>query len=689
MSSQPVSFVEPIGSEILTIRESHAMSAAEYIGTIFAPEDLICIMTLVQDEKPKHIFATVDEAASSDFIERLRQQNESGANIYICMNPLTAKRRIKPNIACIRTLYTDNDHNGAAALKKIAESSLAPPPHFILKSSPGKFQVIWLVKGIRPAEQERLLDALIQEFGGDPAASDCTRVLRLPGFINHKYPEKPIVEVIESNFDSSEYTADDFKVKVAPFKPAEKTPTIIEKGERNARLASLAGKLRREGFDEPEIHATLRTANQRCTSPLPDSEIAAIASSIARYAPAKNGSDATEPLIEVVPGPALEAKIAERLDMPRAVLSGRLGEMCEHQMLDDFPVSYAWLALVTAASVLVPERLSTGNGDNLHNLYTALVGPVNFGKSQAIEWALQLLRIQDDLKRYDEVKPGSAERLLKYMNRRAAEGNLGPRVLMALDEWKFFFDKAAIENSVFPTLLTTGFYKRNTTILDGFGRPLMVPAAFSWIGGIVTDSYDDCLSQVTALGLHDRLLQGINPSNYSGFNYRPFEGKRLQTGFEPQHVEIDRSVWECLTAWRGANPRATREAEIAFRIAVICASFDGAPTLYGKDLGPHLLLADEQIKLRATLKPNIGETPDAQCAIKVENYLHAHGPAGEWLDFRVMMKDIHYERFGPNIFKRTIDGLVYLKSIELGERPAAAGNRAGGRAAKAIRLVLD
>jgi hypothetical protein len=381
--------------------------------------------------------------------------------------------------------------------------------------------------------------------------------------------------------------------------------------------------------------------------------------------------------------------IEERPDISRGVLSGRLGEICEREMLDDFPVSYAWLSLITAASVLVPERPSTGNGDNLHNLYTALVGPVNCGKSQAIEWAMQLLRIQDDLKRYDEVKPGSAERLLRYMNYRASHDDLGPRVLMSLDEWKFFFDKAAIENSVFPTLLTTGFYRRNTTILDSHGRPLTVPASFSWIGGIVTDSYDDCLSQVTSLGLHDRLLQGINPSNYSGFDYRPFEGKTLPADFVPQHVQIDKSVWECLKAWRGANPQATREAEIAFRVAEICASFDGAPILYGKDLGPHLILADEQMKLRATLKPNTGETPDAKCAIKVENYLTAHGSAGEWVDFRAMMKAIHYEKFGPNIFKRTIDGLVYLKIVEIGERPAVAGKHAGGHPAKAIRRVLD
>jgi hypothetical protein len=36
-------------------------------------------------------------------------------------------------------------------------------------------------------EAEGLLHAIAREFGGDPAATDATRVLRLPGFANKKY----------------------------------------------------------------------------------------------------------------------------------------------------------------------------------------------------------------------------------------------------------------------------------------------------------------------------------------------------------------------------------------------------------------------------------------------------------------------------------------------------------------------
>lgn len=44
-------------------------------------------------------------------------------------------------------------------------------------------------------EQETLLKLLSITFGGDPACTDCNRVLRLPGFLNRKYTPAPLVTV--------------------------------------------------------------------------------------------------------------------------------------------------------------------------------------------------------------------------------------------------------------------------------------------------------------------------------------------------------------------------------------------------------------------------------------------------------------------------------------------------------------
>jgi hypothetical protein len=80
----------------------------------------------------------------------------------------------------------------------------------------------------------------------------------------------------------------------APVAAARPTPerTIdtdgapIPDGQRNSTLTRKAGILRRYGFTEAEILAALERMNDdRCRSPLPGSEVARIAKSVARYAP--------------------------------------------------------------------------------------------------------------------------------------------------------------------------------------------------------------------------------------------------------------------------------------------------------------------------------------------------------------------------------------------------------------------
>jgi len=64
-----------------------------------------------------------------------------------------------------------------------------------VNTSPGKWQVSWRVEGFAKDEAEDLQRALARETGADPAATDCARVLRLPGFYNHKYDRPYLVRV--------------------------------------------------------------------------------------------------------------------------------------------------------------------------------------------------------------------------------------------------------------------------------------------------------------------------------------------------------------------------------------------------------------------------------------------------------------------------------------------------------------
>src|SRR5208282_2222821 len=81
----------------------------------------------------------------------------------------------------------DLDHDGAKSIASIQQSNLVPRPNYVLSTSPDKFQIIWRVQEVAQEQAEVLLRAMARKLGGDPAATDSTRVLRLPGFVNRKY----------------------------------------------------------------------------------------------------------------------------------------------------------------------------------------------------------------------------------------------------------------------------------------------------------------------------------------------------------------------------------------------------------------------------------------------------------------------------------------------------------------------
>ncbi len=173
-----------------------SLSASEYILQNFEPTDRIAV--LVRDRRAGETIqriTTAKNAASSDFQAWLRHKNVT-SDVYIGMNALKgdAQSRTKEDIETIRHLYLDVDRNGPLALEAMENSGLAPQPNFVLETSPEKYQVVWKVEGITQEQAETLQRAMVREFGGDPAATDSTRVLRLPNFVNRKYETGHLVK---------------------------------------------------------------------------------------------------------------------------------------------------------------------------------------------------------------------------------------------------------------------------------------------------------------------------------------------------------------------------------------------------------------------------------------------------------------------------------------------------------------
>ena len=190
-----------------------SLTASEYVRELFGPEDNAAI--LARNRSTGHTVQTIAKAetiASPDFQSWLAGQSASGYDVFLGMNPIKdgAFSRTKGNIKDIRHVYLDLDRKGDEALEAIRHSTEVPAPNYVLDTSPGKHQVVWKVSGFNQDEAESLLHNLANKFGGDLAATDSTRVLRLPGFANHKLPEEFIVHARQES--DAVYTLRDFTI---------------------------------------------------------------------------------------------------------------------------------------------------------------------------------------------------------------------------------------------------------------------------------------------------------------------------------------------------------------------------------------------------------------------------------------------------------------------------------------------
>ena len=218
-----------------------SLSASEYVLALFEPSDNVAVLARNRRTgQTVQRITTAETVAGPEFQSSLRRENSAGADIFIGMNPIKdgAYSRMKENIREIRHLYLDLDTNGREAVESIRNSPEVPAPNFVLDTSPDKHQVVWRVEGLDQDQAESILRAMANQFGGDPAATDSTRVLRLPGFANKKYEEEFIVQV---HHESSEiYHARDFMVQ----EDSPETPRYL--GDESGRRLSQGHKSQSE-----------------------------------------------------------------------------------------------------------------------------------------------------------------------------------------------------------------------------------------------------------------------------------------------------------------------------------------------------------------------------------------------------------------------------------------------------------
>ena len=196
--------------------ETRELSAQEYVLALHAPEDQIAVLLRNRSHgQTLQRITSAETVAGVEFQRWLKRENRSGSDVFVGMNPLKegATSRSKESIREVRHVYLDLDEDARASLARVHESSDVPPPNFVLDTSSAKHQVVWKIEGVDLEQAESLLRSLASEFGGDSAATDATRVLRMPGFTNRKYPGEPGFTVQAHHESERIYSLRDFSVR--------------------------------------------------------------------------------------------------------------------------------------------------------------------------------------------------------------------------------------------------------------------------------------------------------------------------------------------------------------------------------------------------------------------------------------------------------------------------------------------
>jgi len=169
---------------------SQNLTAQRYVLENFAAKDRIALLALQRTTNAViQRITTAETLSCPDFQEWLSYLNNQKHDLYLSMNPLKpgSRGRTKEDVDCIRHVFLDFDENGDQAVERLLGQDDLPVPNYLVSTSPDKWQVIWKVEGFEKAAAEELERGLVRSTGADPRVVDVARVLRLPGFYNHKY----------------------------------------------------------------------------------------------------------------------------------------------------------------------------------------------------------------------------------------------------------------------------------------------------------------------------------------------------------------------------------------------------------------------------------------------------------------------------------------------------------------------
>lgn len=173
------------------------MNTNQFLDHFYSDTDYVCVFLHPAFEKTRQRFVYIAELKTTKWQRFLKFVNGRGCNVYLSVYPFQCRQRTEENVVDqVDRVFLDFDEEGPYQAFRQDYN-----PQCVIQTSPGKYQCFL---GFRePASKEQAKAAsrgLAAKYGADHAF-DLSRLYRLPGFRNMKYPQKLLAHVMEVNLE--------------------------------------------------------------------------------------------------------------------------------------------------------------------------------------------------------------------------------------------------------------------------------------------------------------------------------------------------------------------------------------------------------------------------------------------------------------------------------------------------------
>jgi hypothetical protein len=125
--------------------------------------------------------------------------NTAGAGVFFCVNQCQGLRS-KKNVTRVRCIHGDFDSATAAMLENVY--TILHPSIAVTTSGANRCHLYWLISKDETISKELAeeLNKSLVLLGADKAATDVSRLLRLPGFRHMKYRGEGVTPLVVANY---------------------------------------------------------------------------------------------------------------------------------------------------------------------------------------------------------------------------------------------------------------------------------------------------------------------------------------------------------------------------------------------------------------------------------------------------------------------------------------------------------